>query len=109
VVIIFLGEIAKVFRIRLPPSFYYSGKLLSESYAPIVSHILLLVPILAAAQDCVISLYGLACSEASFALMARSLKTQSYRVQNLEFSTHSKIIAELVSDTIPQAVKACGY
>ena len=34
---------------------------------------------------------------------------QSYRVQNLEFLTHSKIIAELVSDTIPQALKACGY
>jgi hypothetical protein len=34
---------------------------------------------------------------------------QSYRVQNLEFSTRSKIIAELVSDTIPQAVTACGY
>jgi triacylglycerol lipase len=48
-------------------------------------------------------------SEASFALMARSLKTHSYRVQNLEFSTHSTIIAEVVSDTIPQALKAYGY
>ena len=51
---------------------------------------LLLAPILAAAQDRGILLYGLARSEASSALMARSLRTQSYRLQNLEFSTYKK-------------------
>ena len=61
-----------------------------------------------AAQDCVILLHGLARSEASFTLMAHSLRAQGYHVQNLEFSTRSKTIAELVRDTIPQAVQPCG-
>ena len=47
-------------------------------------------------------------SEASFALMAHSLKAQGYHVQNPEFLTRSKKNAELVRDTIPQAVQACG-
>jgi len=47
-------------------------------------------------------------SEASFALMAHSLKAQGYHVQNPEFSTRSKTIARLVRDTIAQAVDACG-
>ena len=63
---------------------------------------------LAAAQDCVIYCMGWPRSEASFALMAHSLKPQGYHVQNPEFSTRSKTIAELVCDTIPQAVQACG-
>ena len=40
--------------------------------------------------------------------MAHSLRAQGYHVQNLEFSTRSKTIAELVRDTIPQAVQPCG-
>lgn len=47
-------------------------------------------------------------SEASFALMVHRLKAQGYHVQNPEFSTRSKTIAELVRDMIPQAVQACG-
>jgi len=40
--------------------------------------------------------------------MVHRLKAQGYHVQNPEFSTRSKTIAELVRDTIPQAVQACG-
>ena len=75
-----------------------------------MSHILLLASTTGCCSGlCHFTVRAVARSEASFALMARSLKMQSYRVQNLEFLTHSKIIAELVSDTIPQALKAYGY
>ena len=106
-----MDEIAKVFRIRGSHCSYITAtKLLSESYAPIMSHILLLASTTGCCSGlCHFTVRAVARSEASFALMARSLKMQSYRVQNLEFLTHSKIIAELVSDTIPQALKAYGY
>ena len=47
----------------------------------------LMLPNWALAQDCVILLHGLARSEASFALMARSLRGQGYHVVAPEFST----------------------
>ena len=65
-------------------------------------------PIWASAQDCVILLHGLARSEASFALMARSLRGQGYHVVAPEFSTRGKPIESLVSETLPEAVAGCG-
>ena len=40
--------------------------------------------------------------------MAFSLRGQGYHVKNLEFSTRSKTIAELVRDTILEAVQGYG-
>ncbi|MDC1223279.1 alpha/beta fold hydrolase [Planktomarina temperata] len=68
----------------------------------------LMLPNWALAQDCVILLHGLARSEASFALMARSLRGQGYHVVNPEFSTRGKPIEALVSETLPEAVADCG-
>ena len=68
----------------------------------------LLLPNWAFAQDCVILLHGLARSEASFALMARSLRGQGYHVVAPEFSTRGKPIESLVSETLPEAVAGCG-
>ena len=68
----------------------------------------LLLPNCAFAQDCVILLHGLARSEVSFALMARSLRGQGYHVVNPEFSTRCKPIEALVSETLPEAVADCG-
>ena len=68
----------------------------------------LLLPNYAFAQDCVILLHGLARSEVSFALMARSLRGQGYHVVNPEFSTRGKPIEALVSETLPEAVAGCG-
>jgi triacylglycerol esterase/lipase EstA (alpha/beta hydrolase family) len=68
----------------------------------------LLLPNWALAQDCVILLHGLARSEASFALMARSLRGQGYHVVAPEFSTRGKPIESLVSETLPEAVAGCG-
>ena len=67
-----------------------------------------MLPNWALAQDCVILLHGLARSEASFALMARSLRGQGYHVVNPEFSTRGKPIEALVSETLPEAVAGCG-
>jgi hypothetical protein len=50
----------------------------------------------------------LARSEASFALMARSLRGQGYHVVAPEFSTRGKPIESLVSETLPEAVAGCG-
>ena len=66
-----------------------------------------MLPNWALAQDCVILLHGLARSEASFALMARSLRGQGYHVVNPEFSTRGKPIEALVSETLPEAVAGC--
>jgi len=68
----------------------------------------LLLPNWASAQDCVILLHGLARSEASFALMARSLRGQVYHVVAPEFSTRGKPIESLVSETLREAVAGCG-
>ena len=68
----------------------------------------LLLPNWGGAQDCVVLLHGLARSEASFALMARSLRGQGYHVVNPEFSTRGKPIESLVSETLPEAVDGCG-
>lgn len=68
----------------------------------------LLLPNWGLAQDCVVLLHGLARSEVSFALMARSLRRQGYRVVNPEFSTRGKPIEALVSETLPKAVASCG-
>ena len=69
----------------------------------------LLLPNWALAQDCVILLHRLAArSEASFALMARSLRGQGYHVVAPEFSTRGKPIESLVSETLPEAVAGCS-
>lgn len=58
--------------------------------------------------DCVILLHGLARTDSSFLIMQRSLKLQGYHVVNPSYPSRVKSIEELVSDTIPQAIKDCG-
>lgn len=64
-------------------------------------------PNLAASKKCVILLHGLARSEASFALLERSLRVQEFVVVNPGYSSNKKPIAALVQETLPAAVAAC--
>ena len=59
-------------------------------------------------KDCVILLHGLARSDSSFLIMQRTLKMQGYYVVNLGYPSREKLIKELVRDTIPDAIRACG-
>lgn len=75
--------------------------------------IMLAMPQITSAQsnpsdECVILLHGLARSEASFVIMERNLSEQGYFVQNPGYPSTEKPIDELVSETIPDAVAACG-
>ena len=66
---------------------------------------LLPAPVLA---DCVILLHGLARGSASMALMAESLSNDGYRVVNVDYASTESPIADLVAETLPTAVGACG-
>ena len=73
----------------------------------LIAACLITLPNLAASKECVILLHGLARSEASFALLERSLRVQEFVVVNPGYSSKKKPIAALVQETLPAAVAAC--
>ncbi len=58
--------------------------------------------------ECVVLLHGLARTEYSMAIMARSLRTRGYTVQNIGYASTQATIENLVNDTLPPAVASCG-
>ena len=68
-----------------------------------------LMPAAAArAQDCVVLLHGLARSEFSFALLQDVLETEGYVVVNTGYPSTELTIDQLVRETLPRDVAACG-
>ncbi|QBF30914.1 alpha/beta fold hydrolase [Thalassococcus sp. S3] len=58
--------------------------------------------------DCVILLHGLARTEVSFALMEEALVAQGFSVVRPGYPSTEAPIADLVAQTLPPAVEACG-
>jgi pimeloyl-ACP methyl ester carboxylesterase len=58
--------------------------------------------------DCVILLHGLARSETSLLVMEETLETLGYVVVNRGYPSTKRPIGELVEQTLPEAVEACG-
>ena len=73
----------------------------------LIAACLITLPNLVASKECVILLHGLARSEASLALLERSLWVQEFVVVNPGYSSKKKPIAALVQETLPAAVAAC--
>ena len=69
--------------------------------------LLCLMPALARA-DCVVLLHGLARSEASMIVMAEALEFEGYDTVNAGYPSTGAPIADLVAQTVPQAVDQCG-
>ncbi len=61
-----------------------------------------------AAERCVVLLHGLARTETSFALMEAALEAEGYRVVRPGYPSTEAPIQELVDQTIPDALAACG-
>jgi len=68
-----------------------------------------LLPAAAArAQECVVLLHGLARSEFSFALLQEVLEAEGYVVVNTGYPSTELTIEQLVRETLPRDVAACG-
>lgn len=61
-----------------------------------------------AAERCVVLLHGLARTESSFALMEAALSSEGYRVVRPGYPSTEAPIEDLVKQTLPAAVAACG-
>ncbi len=72
-----------------------------------IAFLLLLFPTSALA-DCVVLLHGLARSETSFAVMEELLELRDYDVVRPGYPSTDMPIPELVAQTLPAAVQACG-
>ena len=69
---------------------------------------LILAPIAAAAEDCVVLLHGLARTETSFFPLQELLELEGYVVVNNGYPSTTADIKTLVNENVPQAVAACG-
>jgi pimeloyl-ACP methyl ester carboxylesterase len=69
---------------------------------------LMVAPISAAAEDCVVLLHGLARTETSFLALQELLELDGYMVVNNGYPSTSADIQTLVAENVPQAVAACG-
>eukprot|EP00581_Thalassiosira_minuscula_P026193 CAMPEP_0184410796 /NCGR_PEP_ID=MMETSP0738-20130409/5175_1 /TAXON_ID=385413 /ORGANISM="Thalassiosira miniscula, Strain CCMP1093" /LENGTH=86 /DNA_ID=CAMNT_0026768885 /DNA_START=11 /DNA_END=268 /DNA_ORIENTATION=+ len=63
----------------------------------------------AAPQECVVLLHGLARSESSFVLMEMALERYGYKVVRLGYPSTKEEIATLADMTLPKAVAQCGW
>lgn len=63
---------------------------------------------LAAREKCAVLLHGLARTEASFLLMEEALEAQGYAVVRPGYPSTDAPISELMEQTLPRAVRACG-
>ena len=69
--------------------------------------IILLLPSLALAADCVIVLHGLARSDRSMATMSKALAKAGYETHNVGYPSTKEEIATLAEKTIPPALARC--
>jgi len=69
---------------------------------------LILTPLAALAEDCVVLLHGLARTETSFLPLQELLELEGYVVVNESYPSTSADIRTLVDENVPQAVAACG-
>lgn len=69
---------------------------------------LVLAPLPAAAEDCVVLLHGLARSEVSFLPLQTLLEADGYFVVNTGYPSTTADIRTLVEQNVPQDVAACG-
>ncbi len=69
---------------------------------------LMVAPIAAAAQDCVVLLHGLARTETSFLALEEILEARGYLVVNTGYPSTSADIETLVAENLPDAVAVCG-
>jgi triacylglycerol esterase/lipase EstA (alpha/beta hydrolase family) len=69
---------------------------------------LVLTPLTAAAEECVVLLHGLARTETSFFPLQELLELEGYLVVNNSYPSTSANIDTLVDENVPQAVAACG-
>ncbi|NCO87551.1 MAG: alpha/beta fold hydrolase [Rhodobacterales bacterium] len=60
------------------------------------------------ADECVVLLHGLARSELSFALLQQVLEAEGYAVVNAGYPSTEFSIGQLVRETLPRDVAACG-
>jgi hypothetical protein len=77
----------------------------------LIAACLITLPNLAASKECVILLHGLARSEASFALLERSLRVQEFVVVNPGYSSKKSQLQRLFKKPCLQQlqhVKSCG-
>ncbi len=61
-----------------------------------------------AAQRCVVLLHGLARTETSFVLMEEALAAEGWRVVRPGYPSTVAPVEDLVADTLPRAIRACG-
>ncbi len=69
---------------------------------------MLLAPLPARAEDCVILIHGLARTEFSFAPLQLVLESEGYFVVNAGYPSTAAEIAALADFVMPPAVEACG-
>ena len=69
---------------------------------------MMLTPLAAAAEECVVLLHGLARTETSFFPLQELLELEGYLVVNNGYPSTSADIETLVDENVPQAVAACG-
>lgn len=70
---------------------------------------LIVSPLAAAAEDCVVLLHGLGRTETSFLPLQELLELEGYLVVNEGYPSTSADIRTLVDQNLPQAVAACGH
>jgi pimeloyl-ACP methyl ester carboxylesterase len=68
----------------------------------------MVAPISAVAEDCVVLLHGLARTETSFLALQELLELDGHLVVNNGYPSTSADIQTLVAENVPQAVAACG-
>ena len=69
---------------------------------------LMMAPLAAWAEECVVLLHGLARTETSFLPLQELLEAEGYLVVNEGYPSTSADIETLVDQNVPQAVAACG-
>ncbi|WP_375280152.1 esterase/lipase family protein [Pseudooctadecabacter sp.] len=69
---------------------------------------LMMAPLAAWAEECVVLLHGLARTETSFLPLQELLEAEGYLVVNEGYPSTSADIETLVDQDVPQAVAACG-
>ena len=87
-------------------SVYLKGMIVRFVVIPVL-FCLAALPLLAA-ERCAILLHGLARTETSFALMEAALEAEGYRIVRPGYPSTQAPIEELVEQTLPEAVQACG-
>ncbi|MEO0371766.1 MAG: alpha/beta hydrolase [Pseudomonadota bacterium] len=74
----------------------------------IIAPFLMILPLPAWAEDCVVLLHGLARTEASLVVMEETLELEGYRAFGADYPSTDARIAELAEVTLPGAVRTCG-